>query len=151
MEFFKRILRICNNIDISPVLVGSFAVFVYTGNRAINVNDVDLTCSEADFPKIAKTLEAERIEYELKEWHVLQVLEGDLKVEFGSAEYWLQRIQKDYETLIIDGFEIKILGRNSLKAFYQEGMAENAAKNKESSKIKYKDLKEKFELLDSVI
>jgi len=151
IEFFKRILRICNKIDISPVLVGSFAVFVYTRNREINVNDVDLICSEVDFQKIVKTLEGEKIEYELKEWQVLQVLEGDLKVEFGSAEYWLQNIPKDYETLKIDGLEIKMLGLNSLKELYQQGMADKAAKNKETSKIKYKELKEKFELLDSVI
>ena len=72
IEFFKRILRICNNLDISPVLVGSLAVFVYTGNREINVNDVDLTCSKVDFPKIVKTFEGERIEYKLKGLHVLQ-------------------------------------------------------------------------------
>ena len=151
IEFFKRILRICNNLDISPVLVGSLAVFVYTGNSKINVNDVDLICSEVEFPKIANALEGERTEYKLKEWHVLQVLEGDLKVEFGSDEYWLQNITKDYETLKIDRFEIKMLGLNSLKELYQKGMADKAAKNKETSKMKYKDLKKKFELLDSVI
>jgi hypothetical protein len=151
MVFFKRILRICIDTDITPVLVGSFAVFVYTGKRALDVNDVDLICSEVDFPKIAEALKGERIEYDLKEWHVLQVFEDDLKVEFGSAEYWLQHILKDYERLKIDGLEIKILGRSSLKALYQQGMAEQAAKTKESSKIKYKDLKQKFEILDSVI
>lgn len=151
IEFFKRILRICNNVDVSPVLVGSLAVFVYTGNSKINVNDVDLICSEVEFPIIANALEGEKLEYELKEWHVLQVLEGELKVEFGSGEYWLRDIPKKYETLKIDGFELKMLGLNSLKDFYQQGMADKAVKNKDTSKMKYKDLKEKFELLDSVI
>ena len=148
IEFFKKILDICNDLNITPVLDGSLAVFAYTGNQEMNVNDVDLSCSEADFHRIIEVLEQKGINYRLREWHVLQVLQDDLKVELGSAEYWLKDLQIDYETLQVDDYRIKMLGLNSLKEFYKRAMDDRATKADE--RMKYEALKEKYELLNSV-
>src|ERR1041384_6144520 len=88
IEFCKEVLNICNAVGISPILNGSLAVFAYTGSEAINVNDVDLACSETEFPKLITALQERSISYKLKEWHVLQILKDDLKVELDSIEYW---------------------------------------------------------------
>lgn len=152
LVFFKEILDICNNLNFSPVLDGSFAAFVYTKNRDINVNDVDLSCPEAEFPKIIKVLEEKGISYKLREWHVLQILKDDLKIDLGSAEYWLKDLPIDYETLQIDDYKIKMLSLSSLIEFYKRGIedrAKKASKDK-NEKVKYEALKVKYYALNRI-
>lgn len=148
IEFLKEILDVCHDLNVTPVLDGSLAVFAYTGYQEMRVNDVDLSCHEADFPRIIKALEVKGIDYELREWHVLQALRDDLKVEFDSIEHWFKDIPLDYETLQVDDYRIKMLSLNSLKAFYRQGMADKASKMDE--RIKYEALREKYELLNSL-
>lgn len=148
IDFLKEILDICTDLGIAPVLDGSLAAFVYSGNHEMNVNDVDLSCPEADFPRIIKILEEKDIRYQLMEWHVLQIFKDDLKVEFGSAEYWLKNLQIGYETLQVGDYIINMLDLNSLREFYKQGMDDKAAK--ENERMKYEALKEKYELLYSM-
>src|SRR5688572_14194577 len=150
IEFCKEVLDICNDLGISPVLNGSLAVFAYTENPDINVNDVDLSCSETEFPKIIHALEERSISYKLKEWHVLQIFKDDLKVELDSVEYWYKDLPMVCETLQIDNYRINILGLNSLKEFYRKGMEDRANKTEENEKIKYEALKAKNEALGKV-
>jgi hypothetical protein len=41
--FIKEILDICKDLDITPILDGSLAVFAYTKNRDMDVKDIDLS------------------------------------------------------------------------------------------------------------
>jgi hypothetical protein len=147
IEFCKEVLDICSSLDISPVLNGSLAIFAYTKNQDMNVDDVDLACSETDFPKIISALEERRISYRLKEWHVLQILRDGLKVDLDSLEYWYKDLPMDFETLQIENYEISILGLDSLKEFYRRGMEDRANKTDQDEKIKYEALKVKYEAL----
>lgn len=149
IEFFKEILDICNNLNINPVLDGSLAVFAYTENRDMDVNDIDLSCPEAEFPRIIKILKEKGISYKLREWHVLQILKDDLKIDLGSAEHWLKDLPKDYENLQIDDYKMKMLSLSSLKEFYKRGMENRAmkAKEDENERVKYGDLKVKYDTL----
>lgn len=149
LEFFKEILDICNDLNIAPILDGSLAVFAYTKNRDIIVNDIDLSFTEAEYPKIIKILEEKEVNYKLREWHVLQVLKDDLKIELGSIEYWLEGLPIDCETLQIDEYRIKILSLRSLREFYKRGM-EDMAKKAENERIKYEALKTKYEALKAI-
>ena len=150
IEFFKEVLDICDELNIAPVLNGSLAVFIYTENQEMNVNDVDLSCSEMDFPGIMNALEARGIEYKLMEWHVLQVLKDDLKVELDSVEYWYKDLPTDCVTLQVDNHKVNMLTLSSLKEFYRQGMKDRAVKTDVNEKIKYEALKLKFEALEKV-
>ena len=150
IEFFKEVLDICGALNIPLMLNGSLAVFAYTGNREMDVNDVDLACSEREFPRIISVLEARHIGYKLKKWHVLQIWRDDLKVELDSMEYWYKDLPMDYETLQVDNYQVRMLGLNSLLEFYQEGMKDTAAKTDEIEKMKYAALKSKFEALEKI-
>ena len=150
IEFFKEVLEICNDLKIAPVLDGSLAVFAYTKNQEMSVNDVDLSCSETEFPKIISALEEKRINYRVREWHVIQVLKDDLKIELGSTEYWYKDLPTDRETLQIDDYKIIMLGLNSLRAFYRQAMEDRAKKTDVNEKIKYEALKAKYEMLEKV-
>jgi hypothetical protein len=150
IEFCKEVLDICNDLSISPVLNGSLAVFAYTKNQELNVNDVDLACSETKFPQIISALEERGISYKLKEWHVLQILKEDLKVELDSIEYWYKDISTDYEILQIDSYAINMLGLKSLKEFYKRGVKDTANKTEGNDIIKHEALKVKYAVLEQV-
>jgi len=150
IEFFKEVLNICGELNITPVLSGSLAVFAYTEAQEMNVNDVDLSCSETEFPRIIHVLEERCIGYKLREWHVLQIIRNDLKVELDSVEYWYEGLPLDCETLQVDNYTVNMLGLNSLMEFYRQGMKDRAEKTGENEKMKYEALKLKFEALEKI-
>jgi hypothetical protein len=149
INFLKKILAICDDLGIEPVLSGSLAVFAYSGNREMKVNDIDLSCSEADFAGLMKVLNEKGIEHRLGEWHVLQVLDDDLKVEFDSAEYWFKDLQIGTETLQLGKYSLKMVDLNSLRELYRRGVDDKATKENETEK--YEELREKYELLNAVV
>ena len=106
----------------------------------MSVNDVDLACSETDFPKIISVLEARDISYKLKEWHVLQIWKDDLKVELDSIEYWYMDLSMAVETLQIDNHKIKLLNLVSLREAYRRGMNDTVKKTDKKDRIKYEAL-----------
>ena len=150
IDFFKEILIICNELKITPVLNGSLAVFAHTEDQEMNVNDVDLSCSEIEFPRIIDILEERGIGYKLREWHVLQVLRDDLKIELDSVEYWYKDLPIECETLQVDHYRVNMLGVNSLVEFYRQGMRDRVEKTDESEKAKFEGLKSKFEALEKI-
>ena len=145
IEFCQEVLNICREVGVSPVLNGSLAVFAYTKNQGMSVNDVDLACSESEFPKIISVLEERSISYKLKEWHVLQILKEDLKVELDSVEYWYKDLSLFGETLQIDAHRINMLSLKDLKELYRRGIKDTAGKMEENQKRKHEALKEKYE------
>lgn len=150
IKFFKEIRDICVGLNVTPILDGSLAVFAYAKDRDMDVNDVDASVPEAEFPRIIKALGAKGIDYKLKDWHVLQVLRDNLKIDLGSVEFWTKDLASDCDTLLIDDYKIKVLSIDSLREFYRRGMEDRAKGTEESDKIKYERLKAKWELLSAV-
>ncbi len=149
IDFFKEVLNICDKLNIYPVIDGSLAVFAYTKNQDMEINDIDLSVSEMEFPIIIKELEKRGISYKLREWHVLEVIKDDLKIGFGSSEYWAKGLPTDYETLHIGNYRIKMLSLTGLIELYRRAMDDRAKRINENinEKIKYMWLKNKYELL----
>jgi len=147
LRFCKEVIAICNNLNIAPVLNGSLAVFGYTQSQAMRVNDIDLACSELEFPRLSRALDAEGIAHEVKAWHVLQARRDNLKVEFDSMEYWMSDLPEDYDTLMIGGCAFKVVGLSSLRELYRRGLEATAGQSDEVSRAKYLALAEKYEAL----
>jgi len=61
LEFCKDVVAVCNDLGIEPVLTGSLAVSGYAQSQAMEVNDVDLACSELEFPKLSRALNVSAI------------------------------------------------------------------------------------------
>jgi hypothetical protein len=150
LAFCKEVIAICNDLAITPILNGSLAVFAYTQSQAMNVNDIDLACSEFDFPRLSRALDAHGIAYALKEWHVLQTYKDTLKVEFDSMEYWMTDLPDDYDTLLMDGYAFKVVSLASLKELYRCGLEATAHLSEEHERAKYAAIAQKYEALCSV-
>ena len=151
IKFFEEILSICKDLNVTPILDGSLAVFAYTKNQDMDVNDIDTSVPEVEFPRIIKILEERGISYKLREWHVLQVLKDDLKIELGSAEYYLKNLPKSYETVQIGSYRIEVLSLDALREFYKQSMEDRAKGMEENDKIKYERLKVKYEALNHLV
>jgi hypothetical protein len=148
LEFGREILGICDDLNISPVLNGSLAVFAYTKNTDINVNDIDMLIPEDDFSKIIPVLEERGIEYKLKEYHVLQVFKDDLKIDFDSIDYWPKvwkiDLPQSYEIIQISGFKVRIIGLGDLIQTYKIGSGGNEKRAED-----YKSKLEALQKIDS--
>lgn len=147
LKFCKKVVAICNEIDILPVLSGSLAVFGYTQRQDMTVNDIDLACSELAFPRLSRALDAHGIAHALKQWHVLQVYKDALKVEFDSMEYWMAGLLEAYDTLVIDGYEFKVVSLSNLRELYRRGLEATASQSDEANRAKYSAIVNKYEAL----
>ncbi len=150
LAFYQDIIPVCHDLHITPLLTGSLAVFGYTRNPMMRVNDIDLACSESVFPRLSCALAAQGMESEVKAWHVLQVRKDDLKVEFDSIEYWFAGVPADYDTLIIDEYVFNVVGLSSLQELYRRGLAEVARQRDPVSRAKYAAIAEKYALICAV-
>ena len=134
VEFCKEIIDLCDEQKIEAIIYGSLAVFVYTKNSNMNVNDIDILIKERDFKKIIKILNERRIRYHYdKRWHVLQILKNDLKLELDSIDFWQKGLARNYEELDLYGKRVKILSLNGLRKVYKkasEASEDNSVGNK---------------------
>jgi hypothetical protein len=150
LEFCREVVVICQDLDIEPVLNGSLAVFAYTKNEGMRVNDIDLACSEFAFPRLSRTLDAKGIVCVVKEWHVLQARRDDLKVEFDSIEYWMAGLAQDYDTLVIEGCALKVVSLSSLKELYKRGLEATASQSDRGNRTKHLAIAAKYAALCSL-
>src|SRR5215213_6108221 len=98
LAFYRDIVPVCQDLHIQPFLTGSLAVFAYTRNQMMRVNDLDLACSESVFPRLRDALVSHGMASEVRSWYVLQVRRDGLKVEFDSIEYWFAGVSIDHDT-----------------------------------------------------
>lgn len=143
INFCKEILLVCKEQGVEPVVYGSLAVFVYTKNLKMKVNDIDMLVKEEDFSKIIGALKENGIKFKYdKKWHVLQVLSDNLKIEFDSVDFWQKDLPRDFKELDFYGLTVKILGLDVLKEVYK--------KASEVSQDKALENKRKFEELNKL-
>ena len=150
LAFYQEMIPVCHDLHITPLLTGSLAVFAYTRNPTIRVNDIDLACSESAFPRLSCALAAQDMWSEMKAWHVLQVRKDDLKIEFDSIEHWLAGVPTDYDTLIIGECVFNVVCLSSLQELYRRGLEEIARQRDAVSRAKYAAIAEKYALLCAV-
>jgi hypothetical protein len=150
LAFYRDIVPVCQDLHIQPFLTGSLAVFAYTRNQMMRVNDLDLACSESVFPRLRDALVSHGMASEVRSWYVLQVRRDGLKVEFDSIEYWFAGVSIDHDTLIIDECVFNIIGLSSLRALYRRGLAEVARQDDAAGRTKYASIAEKYALLSAL-
>ena len=151
IRFLTRVLKICARLGIDPVVNGSLAVFAYTHNHDLDVNDVDLAISEADFERLRAALEADGISCRLREWHVLQVESGDLKIDFDSIEYWQQDLPLERDTLKLDTVTVSLVSLPAAKTLYRRGLAATARQPEDgNNRRKHASYQAKYAALNTV-
>lgn len=150
LAFGCKVLATCHSLGIVPILTGSLAVFAYTRDQTMMVNDIDLACSELAFPKISHRLGGQGIRSVLKEWHVLQLHRDGLKVEFDAVEHWLTGLPDDQDQLQINGIAFRLVGLSGLKELYQRGLTATDGKDDAIQRAKHLAIMKKYQALCAV-
>ena len=150
MSFAEDILALCDEINLAPILDGSLAVFAYTRDTCMEVRDVDLNCSESDFPRLQRALEALGTFCEITGWHVLQVRRDGLKVEFGATEHWMQGIAEDYEILKAEGIELVMVSISGLRELYMRGSIATQTGGDDADQAKHRRIEERLRALTAL-
>ena len=147
LAFLKEILEICGSLGIEPVLNASLAVFVYTKNAEMSVNDIDLLIPEKRFEDTTKELEKRGIEFQIKDYHVLRIIKDDLKIEFDSMDYWTKEWQiqlpSTFDQVQIQGLLMNIIDLPNLIHTYKVGSRKNT--------VRTSDYKTKYKALTSIL
>ncbi len=137
--FGKKILKICKENRVNPILYGSYMLFYYTRENTLKINDLDFYVKEKDFVKLIKVLKHHKINFNYsKEWHTLQIFKGKFKIEFDSIDFWYKG-PKEFITINLGGIKVKALSMNSLKRIYKRA-SERSKDNPEGNKKKYEML-----------
>jgi hypothetical protein len=138
-KFAKKIYLLCKESGINPVVYGSFMILKYTKDKNMKVNDIDFYIREEEFKKLVKVLKENKINFEYpKEWHTLQVMKGDLKIEFDSIDFW-NKTKKEFVEINFEGEKIKALSLDSLREIYKRA-SEVSQDNPEGNLKKYRAL-----------
>lgn len=144
MRFTREVLDVCDDVGIEPVLSASLAVFAYTQNSAMEVHDVDLSCSESQFPRLRRALRARGIDSRITTWHVLQARKSDLKVDFDATEYWMRDIVERNELAKIGDMRFRMVSIDVLRELYRRGLTDTATKVDDDNPNKHRGIREKL-------
>lgn len=147
LTFTNVVLAVCERLDVSATLSGSLAVLAYTQQPAIIVDDVDLACSEQEFPRLSAALTNHGIHRRITSWHVLQAHQNGMKVEFDSTEHWMSGLSGRYRRLDTGRYVIRVVDRDDLRELYRRGIQDLAGKFDEASQAKLNHMRSRYELL----
>lgn len=150
LAFAREILAICHTLEITPILSGSLAVFAYTQDSTLCVNDLDLACSESDFPRLGRALESHGTTVVYKPWHVLQARRDELKIEFDAVEYWMADLPVEVETLRVAGCTFEMVSLPALRELYKRGLDATVASQGPGDRAKHAAIARKYAALCAV-
>ncbi len=147
--FCEEVLSVCESLGVAPVMNASLAVLAYTGCSDLEVNDVDLSCPEADFERIVAAFDGTDVTCQVQEWHVLELHRGELKVEFDAAEVWMQGVDGPRIEFVHGTARVWVVSREDLATLYERGVAGNAGRDDAVGRARREDLAWKLELVRS--
>jgi len=145
VPFAQRIIAVCKENGMRPVIYGSFAHFAYTGDKGMNVNDVDIYLDEKDYPKLLRLLKKEKIKAEYNpKWHTLVIKKGDLRVEVDSIDFWYKPLRgkslpRRFEKVDFYGNLVDMISLTNLERLYSVAYA-RTDDNKEKIALKMRHL-----------
>ena len=88
LAFMGPVVELCNGVGVRPVVYGSYAYLIYTGDPKAVVNDIDLLVPGASLEKIRDALRENEILCRYYPGKTLHVFKDKLKIEIDSCENW---------------------------------------------------------------
>ncbi|MFH1607926.1 MAG: hypothetical protein ABIA78_02235 [archaeon] len=146
--FAKKIIKICKDNKITPVIYGSFAHFYHTKDENMKVNDIDILVRGKNLVKVTEVLKENKIKFRYYPEHsTIIIKKGKLRVEIDNISSDYRTIKKDALPRRVDktdfyGIEVWLLTLKHLEEMYPIAYT-RSVENKARIKKKIKHL-EKF-------
>lgn len=123
--FAQKIILICRENKIEPIVYGSFAHFVHTRDKTIKVNDIDMIIPKRDFSKIIRALKQEKINFKYyPKYNTIIIEKGKFKVEIDGIDSGRKTISDEklskniFDKIDFYGIDLKIITLKQLEEIY---------------------------------
>lgn len=127
IPFAQKIIQLCKENDIEPVIYGSFAHFYYTKDTTLDINDIDLLIPKKDFQRIFHILQRKIQAEIILDGGTIVLKQGKLIIELDESEEISEDItKKHYPFINFYGIEVKIIGLKDLEAIYPIAFEESS-------------------------
>ena len=121
LSFGMDIIGICRQIGIEPVVYGSLAYIVHTNDK-IEMNDIDILVPEKNFQEIInKAKKISGITYKETDYHSIILSKGGMKIDMDGIEHYAGKFNYSVVKEEVNGFELSVIDKDTLKKVYQEG------------------------------
>jgi|TARA_Y100000310_G_C20640972_1_gene793865 hypothetical protein len=126
IPFAKKIISICRENKIDPIIYGSFVHFVYTKDTNMNVNDIDIIIPRNGLKKLIKLLKKDKIKFIRcsPEDYSIIIKKGKLKLELDEVGTGYKTLNKKslskniFNKVDFYGTEIRIITLKQLEEMY---------------------------------
>lgn len=123
IPFAKKIILICKDNKINPIIYGSYAHFYYTKDRGMDVNDIDMIIPKKDFPKIKKLLRKGIKANIISDGGTIIIKSEKLKVELDEVGEYKTLNEKALSKNIFNkidfyGIEVRIITLKQIEEIY---------------------------------
>jgi GrpB-like predicted nucleotidyltransferase (UPF0157 family) len=132
IPFAQKIIKICQENGIEPVIYGSFAHFYHTKDTKMKVNDIDLLIPIKGIKKLPVLLNRNKIKFVkcLPESYSLIAKDGSVKVELDDVGTGYKTLNekslgKDvFEKIDFYGIPVKMITLEQLEEIYSRALIE---------------------------
>jgi len=168
IRFGKEIIALCHSHGANPILYGSMAHFLHTGDKGMNVNDLDFLVPSSKLPGIFRALrrkgakefywkvgsthtpdlmraarraKGKTLLVRFPDWNGIVIVRGDLRVDLDDlVRTYTQdkRPPKDFVPLDFNGDRIRMISLPGLRNLYKVAYASEKGKDKARMKRKMK-------------
>lgn len=144
IPFAQKIIKVCKENKIEPIIYGSFAHFYHTRDDRMKVNDIDLLIPKKDLQKLANSLKKHKFKFKyLPKWNIIIIKNNLLRVEVDAIGFWYNDLEnspifKNPEKINFYGINSKLISLKNLEKLYLIAYKRtNDNKEKVFAKIKH--------------
>ncbi|MGM5479878.1 MAG: hypothetical protein ACQESC_00285 [Nanobdellota archaeon] len=133
--FWKTVLPILKNNNITYVIFGSFCLKHYSTKKDIDVNDIDVMIPQQEWNLLIEQLQKNNIDYKQKN-NELTLQQQDLKIEIDDWGLGLESLKKNIKTrkITVDNTIMNIITKETMKRIFCIALADQT--NTDSAKIR---------------
>lgn len=123
IPFGNELLKLCEVINLYPVVYGSLAYIFHTGDKDIVVNDIDFLVPKNKFQDLINIIQrTKNLTYEETNYNSVKVFKNKIKVSFDSIDDYLFGIDFQTIAVMIAGEKFEIVDKRTLQEVYERGV-----------------------------
>jgi hypothetical protein len=141
LAFGRELIERATAVGAEPIIYGSLACAIHTGDLSLGLNDIDLLVPEAAFAGLMAALAADpSLVVEATSYHTVKVSRGPLKASFDAVERYLRGIEHGAARAAMDGVPFLVLDRQALARSYERA-AETIPQKRDAYLVKLRKLR----------
>lgn len=126
IPFVQKIIEICRENNIDPIIYGSFAHFYHAKDKNMNVNDIDLIIAKDGLQKLSRLLKKKNVPFKRcsTEDYSMVIQNGKLKIELDEVGSGYKTLNEEslskniFDKVCFYGVKVGIITLKQLEEIY---------------------------------